>query len=76
MTQLYTAGDWMPDYRDSPPIDLYVQNPKPLHTGQVLRTTCAWNNTTDHELKFPEEMCATFGLVAGTKQPVVCTVTQ
>jgi hypothetical protein len=73
-TELYSVGSWKADYRDSPPINLYQSAPKPLTKGTILRTTCEWNNTTDRELSFPEEMCATFGFVAGVKDPVVCTV--
>ncbi len=74
MTELYRVDAWKADYRDSPPISLFQSAPKALTTGTVLRTTCEWNNDTDRALKFPEEMCATFGFVAGVKDPVVCTV--
>lgn len=73
-TTLYEVTAWKADYRDSPPINLYQSAPKPLKKDTILRTTCEWNNTTDHKLTFPEEMCATFGFVAGVKDPVVCTV--
>lgn len=74
MTELYAVNQWKADYRDSPPISLFQTAPKNLTQGTVLRTTCEWNNDTDRKLVFPEEMCATFGFVAGVKDPVVCTV--
>lgn len=73
MTELYSVGMWKADYRDSPPINLYQNAPMHLTAGTVLRTTCEWNNTSDKTLKFPDEMCATFGFVAGVKDPIVCT---
>ena len=72
----YEVKEWKADYRDDPPVNLYTQNPKLLPAGTVIRTSCSWNNTTDHTIGFPEEMCVSFGLVSGTKEPVVCILDQ
>ncbi|MFZ5470931.1 MAG: hypothetical protein ACOZIN_16005 [Myxococcota bacterium] len=71
---LYEVDAWRAEFRDSPPTNLYLQNPMSLSQGTVIRTTCTWDNPTDKELRFPEEMCATFGFVAGWKDPVVCSL--
>lgn len=72
----YTVDSWNSQYRDSPPISLFFTNPKPLKAGSVLRTHCTYNNNTDKELGYPHEMCATFGLVEGSKDPITCIIGQ
>lgn len=71
LKQLYTA-DWQVEYRDAPPITMMMTNPMGLAKGATLRTSCTWDNTTDHQLGFPEEMCSAFGYVAGVKEALVC----
>lgn len=72
LTKLYEVPTWKADYRDSPPTDLYFTNQKDVPAGTVMRTSCSWLNDTDKALAYPHEMCATFGLFAGTKTPMVC----
>ena len=45
-----------PTLRANPEI-LTFDEPLHLDPGDVLRMTCAWTNTTDHALGWPEEMC-------------------
>lgn len=48
--------------RDEPPVKDYgVETPLQLKAGDVMRTTCVFNNTTGRKLDFPHEMCATYG---------------
>jgi len=70
----YLVDTWVTQYRDSPPISLFFTNPKPLTTGMIVRTHCTFNNNTDQVLDFPHEMCSTFALVEGSKDPITCTV--
>jgi hypothetical protein len=70
---VYTTNDWKPEYRDNPPMTLFFENPMPLAKGALMRTTCSWSNDTDHKIVFPEEMCDSFGYIAGSKEPVVCS---
>jgi hypothetical protein len=74
LTKQYEVEQWVPDNRDNPPVTMFTNNPIHVTKGTVIRTTCAWNNQTDHELKFPEEMCATFGVMGGTKTPWICNI--
>ena len=74
LTKRYEVSQWTPDDRDSAPVTLFTSNPMHITKGTIVRTTCAWNNTTDHVLGFPEEMCATFGVVGETKIPWICNV--
>jgi hypothetical protein len=53
--QLYYATDG-PTLRDNPEI-LWYDQPIELVPGDTIRVTCAWTNTSDHALEFPEEMC-------------------
>jgi hypothetical protein len=72
LTTLYEVTTWQADYRDEPPVNLYISNPLPVAAGTVVRTTCAWANDKDTALTYPHEMCATFGLLAGTRDAFVC----
>jgi hypothetical protein len=45
-----------PTLRDTPDI-LMFDEPLHLEQGDEVRITCAWTNTTDHVLGWPEEMC-------------------
>lgn len=68
----YLADPWQADFRDVPPVNLFLENPMPLAAGTVLRTHCTWNNTEAEAIEFPHEMCATFAIVAGTRDPIEC----
>jgi hypothetical protein len=70
----YETPEWKPDFRDAPPVTLFTSAPVRMKAGTVIRTTCQWNNDTDKELKFPEEMCATFGVIGETRDPWVCGI--
>lgn len=71
LQSLYDVTPWKAEYRDSPPVSLFSQ-PIDVPAGSVFRTTCAWVNETGSNLEYPREMCATFGLVAGTRTPFLC----
>jgi hypothetical protein len=71
---LYVVDPWKAEFRDVPPVTLFLEQPKPLAAGTIVRTTCAWENTESHALVFPHEMCITFGIVAGLQDPVECRI--
>lgn len=56
--QLYYATDGKA-LRSNPDI-VRFNPPKRVEKGDVFRIKCAWKNTTDHVLKWPEEMCVAF----------------
>lgn len=72
LESLYLVDPWHADFRDVPPVNLYLENPKPLSAGTIIRTSCYWDNTESEDIKFPHEMCSTFGILAGIKDPVEC----
>lgn len=53
--------DWDPLYTSHPPVHSY-DPAKPLHLakGTRVRQTCEWQNTEDHEMAYPREMCVMF----------------
>lgn len=69
---LYKIDSWKAEYRDTPPVELHLNDPVLLKAGGALRITCTWNNTSDAALSFPSEMCVLFGYAAGSKEPIVC----
>ncbi len=71
---LYLVDPWRAEFRDVPPVTLYLQDPKPLAKGTILRTSCAWASDQAETLVFPGEMCITVGIVAGPRDPIECRV--
>jgi len=69
-TLLETA--WGLDYRYSPPNETYQPGEMVAEEGDVLRTTCTWNNTTDQAIMCPEEMCTTQGVASGMNGMTFC----
>lgn len=70
--QLYRQTDG-PLMRVDPPRQKYpLEAPLKLGAGEKLHYTCGWNNTTDHQLQFPEEMCQGIVLYYPSKGFVVC----
>ncbi len=75
LANIYTVDAWVPDYRDLPPIEIYAEDPLTITQGTVLRTTCRWKNDTSGTLQFPQEMCVSFGVLAGSKEAYDCRYT-
>lgn len=61
VTNLVDLDHWDPEYRDLPPVTSFVDEPLQLKKGDIIRTNCWFENTLDEPLKFPQEMCATYG---------------
>ena len=62
LSSLLEVNTWLPVFRDEPPVTEWpLETPLVLHQGDIVRTVCQLENTTDSPLGFPEEMCATFG---------------
>lgn len=54
--------EWQPIYASHPPILTYQPDqPLEISAGTRLRQTCQWENDEDYDLRFPREMCVTFG---------------
>ena len=59
---------WSSDMTNNPTYARWdVANPFVLHTGDTIRTSCSWVNTTTSAITFPREMCITaaFALATG-----------
>lgn len=69
---LYDVPDWQADYRDDPPVEDFGGVPYPVLPGDLFTTTCTWFNDTEAELGFPEEMCATAGVVFPRREGLTC----
>ncbi len=53
---------WIPHDTFAPPSLLYgATSPFVAHAGDTMRVACDYDNTTDHDLTFPLEMCAAAG---------------
>jgi hypothetical protein len=71
-TTLYDVPVWDPLYRDLPPLERYAEGELHLAAGDRLRTTCTWDNDTDHVMTFPEEMCVMFATAYPLEAPLIC----
>jgi len=59
---LYDVPEWTVEFRDLAPVNKYLpSDPLVFEVGDKVHITCTYDNTTDHALKFPEEMCVVFG---------------
>ena len=59
---------WTSDMVNNPTFARWtVDDPFVLHSGDTIRTSCSWNNTTTDMITFPREMCisAGFALASG-----------
>jgi hypothetical protein len=54
--------DWLPTFQSAPPMATFEVNaPLEFRTGDVLRVTCDYMNSTEQEIRFPREMCVAVG---------------
>jgi len=61
--ELYAIDDWEPDFRDLPPVTKWdSSDPVTLPGGSRFAVDCHFNNTRDHQVRFPEEMCVGVGI--------------
>ncbi len=64
---------WAPENVFAPNLVSYPDtDPRVLHRGDKLRTTCTWDNTEGKTLSFPTEMCVTFGFYLGSGVQIEC----
>ena len=58
---------WTTDMVNNPTFSRWdATNPFVLHTGDTIRTSCSWLNTTSSAIMFPREMCITAGFALST----------
>lgn len=65
--------NYTPDNVTHPHIQYFpADEPYRLNSGDHVKMTCQWNNTTDHALSFPSEMCVLFGWQIGAEHDAEC----
>lgn len=69
---LYEVPSWTPAYRDEAPMTDFGAAPYEIQAGDTLTTTCTWFNGGEVELRFPEEMCATVGVLYPRREALTC----
>lgn len=70
--RVYEIAEWDPAFRDVPPVNPYESGDFQVAAGDVFTTACTWDNTEDHHIVFPYEMCVTAGIVYPATVPVIC----
>lgn len=72
-TRLYDILEWDVDYRDRPLVEDYGFPGLPVSIGDRFVTRCEWFNDTDSEMRFPQEMCASAGMIYPATVPEICS---
>lgn len=70
--RIYEVAEWDPLFRDAPVYEAYEDGTMMILPGDTYTTTCRWFNDTPADLKFPQEMCVTFGMVYPSTSPIIC----
>ena len=64
---------WDPSWAFEPQYNRFsLDQPNVFHAGDQLHTHCEWNNTTDHMLTFPDEMCTAAAFYFPSQGQLVC----
>jgi len=62
LQEVQRIDKWEAEMRDDPPIMEWTKEaPYVVHQGDKVRVVCEFDNNTDHNITFPEEMCAAYG---------------
>jgi len=63
ITDLHTDATWPLDAASNPEFTHYpLATPAIVHAGEVVRTSCTYQNTSAETLTFPTEMCSAIGM--------------
>jgi hypothetical protein len=71
-TRIYAVEDWIPEYRDYPPLSSWEPDELHITPDEILSIGCSWENTAQEDLVFPQEMCTAKGLVLDTEDAIFC----
>ncbi|MCB9777641.1 MAG: hypothetical protein H6742_03675 [Alphaproteobacteria bacterium] len=70
---IYDVPAWDPEFRDTPPVEQFgADTPFVLLPGDEIQMDCAWQNTTEHTIDFPSEMCVAVGVAFEKKTTTFC----
>ncbi len=73
METLYDNPDVSPSFRDNAVQVTWPPNaPEQLVAGDKLHMHCEWDNTTNHDITFPQEMCAAAFYYAPSHGFLIC----
>jgi hypothetical protein len=62
VSSVYSVPQWQSAYRFEPPMTNFSDGELMVLEGDEFATRCAWHNSLGVPLRFPEEMCTTFGV--------------
>lgn len=63
ITDLHTDATWPPDAVSNPVFTQFpLAAPAVVHAGDIVRTSCTYQNETSQTLTFPAEMCSAVGM--------------
>lgn len=69
---VYAVPEWEADFRDDAPLVDWQGDSFSLLPGDRFVTTCEWFNATEADVGFPQEMCATVGVVYPRREALTC----
>ncbi len=71
---VYEIEEWDPEYRNFPLMLNYPDGGIAVEAGDSFRTNCSWSNTTDEDIRFPDEMCSTLVSAYPVEQTMTCNL--
>lgn len=69
---VYEVDPWTPDMQYEPVIYNFEPGEFTVRGGEQFRTWCSWENRTNRDLSFPDEMCTTFGVAYPAPDSLYC----
>lgn len=69
---IFEVAEWTPAHKEFPRIDPLELGELSVREGDVIRTTCAWNNETGEVQPDPAEMCSFEMVVTPLDRPQLC----
>lgn len=70
--RVYAVEEWEDEYRFSSPVTTFEPGELAVPEGAVFRSACTWDNGGASTLRFPEEMCTTYGIAYPLDAPLLC----
>jgi hypothetical protein len=65
---LHTDNSWSNDQQFNPVYSHFpLATPVVVHSGDTIRTSCTWDNTSSVAVAFPREMCTSAGFILSTR---------
>lgn len=70
--RILEVESWHPSFREDPPLWNWGAGEMVIRPGEIIQTHCTWDNPSNQDLGFPEEMCTSFGAAYPMETNIFC----